>query len=169
MKIRNSNLRTISLLIAGVFLFVGCASTTMIQSVPDNAKLFINGEPVGETPYKYTDEDIIFNSVDVRLEKDGYEPFYGSFSRDEEVDAAPLIGGFCLCPIFFLWAMKYKPVHTFEMVPLTNTNDNYVVPVQSSMSDQKAEKLRQIKSLLDEGVLTPEEYEREKAKILEEE
>jgi hypothetical protein len=169
MNIRNYQLRLAAFLLAGAILFSSCVSTTMIQSVPDNAKLFINGEPVGETPYSHSDEEIIFTNTDVRLEKDGYEPFYGSFTRSEEVDAGPLIGGIFLCPVFLLWVLKYKPTHTFEMVPLNNAGEEYVEPTQGSMTDQKAEKLRQIKSLLDEGVLTPEEYEREKAKILDEE
>jgi hypothetical protein len=168
MKTRNKKLDAMALLMAGVFLLTGCASTTMIQSVPENAKVYINGEPVGETPYKHTDDEIIFSTTDIRLEKDGYEPMYGSLSRDEELDAGPVLGGFFFCPVFLLWAFKYHPVHTYEMVPLSGSGDAYVGPAQGSLTDQKADQLRQLKSLLDEGVLTPEEYEREKAKILEE-
>jgi hypothetical protein len=168
MKTTNNKLRPVALMLAGVILFSSCASTTMIQSVPDNATVYINGERVGETPYQHTDEEIILSKTEVKLEKEGYNTFYGSFSRDEEVDPAPVIGGFFVCPVFFLWAMKYKPVHTFEMVPLAAADENYVETEQGSMNEMKAEKLRQIKSLMDEGVLTPEEYESEKAKILEE-
>jgi len=45
---------------------------------------------------------------------EGYEDFLGSFSRDEEVDVGAIIGGiFFLFP--FLWTMKYKPFHTYEL------------------------------------------------------
>ncbi len=168
MKTRNKNLNAMALLMAGVFLLTGCASTTMIQSVPSNAKLYIDNEPVGETPYKYTDEEIVFHEMQIRLEKDGYEPIESSITRDEEVDAGPLIGGICICPVFLLWALKYEPVHTFEMVPLDSTENISAAPVQGAITDQKADQLRQLKSLLDDGVITPEEYDREKAKILEE-
>jgi hypothetical protein len=48
------------------------------------------------------------------LTKEGYEDFMASFSRDEEVDVGAVIGGiFFLFP--FLWTMKYKPFHTYEL------------------------------------------------------
>ncbi len=167
MYIRNKNLGAIALLMAGILILSSCASTTMIQSVPDHATLYIDNEKVGETPYKYTDEEMIFHTVNIRLEKEGYEPYLGTFSRDEEVDIGPLIGGLCFCPVFLLWAMKYEPAHTYELEPLSTPDNAVEVPVGSNAIDQKADQLRQLKSLLDEGVITPEEYDREKAKILE--
>jgi hypothetical protein len=102
--------------------------------------LYINGEKVGTTPYQYTDDDIIFSSTDIMLEKEGYETTYGSFSRDEKLDAGPVIGGFLLCPIFWLWAFKYQPVHTYEMPLLSENVIDEGTPVAGSINDDKAEK-----------------------------
>jgi PEGA domain len=93
-----------------------CASTTVIQSQPTGARLYLNGEPVGVTPYAMTDTKIIGSSTSVRLDLPGYEPTNGVITRNEEFDAGACIGGvFLLFP--FLWIMAYKPVHTFEMRP----------------------------------------------------
>ncbi len=107
-------IKAIALLLAMSVLFASCASTTIIQSDPSGAKLYLNGEAVGETPYMHTDTKIIGSTNTVRLTMDGYEDFIGSFSRDEEVDIGAVVGGiFFLFP--FLWTMKYKPFHTYEL------------------------------------------------------
>jgi hypothetical protein len=88
----------------------------MIQSSPNEAKLYLNGEPVGTTPYTHRDTKIVGSTTTVRLTKEGYKDFTTSFSRNEEVDVGAIIGGlFLLFP--FLWTMKYKPTHNYELVP----------------------------------------------------
>jgi hypothetical protein len=93
-----------------------CASTTLIQSQPPGARLYLNGEPVGTTPYTMTDTKIVGSTTTVRLEYPGYEPTNGSISRNEDFDAGACLGGvFLLFP--FLWVMGYKPMHVFELRP----------------------------------------------------
>lgn len=41
-------LQTTALMLAILFLFSACASTTIINSIPGGARLYIDGEPVGE-------------------------------------------------------------------------------------------------------------------------
>jgi hypothetical protein len=97
--------------------FASCASTTMIQSQPTGAKVYLNGESVGVTPYAMTDTKIVGTTTTVRLEYPGYEPLNTAISRNEEFDVGACIGGvFLLVP--FLWIMHYKPVHTFELHPV---------------------------------------------------
>jgi hypothetical protein len=93
-----------------------CASTTIIQSQPSGARLYLNGQPVGTTPYTMTDTKIVGSTTTVRLELPGYEPTNGALTRNEEFDVGACIGGmFLLFP--FLWVMGYAPVHTFELRP----------------------------------------------------
>jgi PEGA domain len=100
-----------------VFFFLqACASSTLIQSQPSGAKLYLNGEPVGNTPYTMTDTKIIGSTTTVRLEHPGYESTNGVIARNEEFEVGACIGGmFLLFP--FLWVQKYKPTHTFELRP----------------------------------------------------
>jgi hypothetical protein len=147
--------RAISSVLILSILLSSCASSTMIYSGPEDAKIYIDGEPVGKTPYLHTDTKIIGSTTTVKLEKEGYQPFYTTFSRNEQADAGAIIGGLFVW-IPFLWTMKYKPTRTYEMIPI------------SADSSVKAEKLRELQTLLDEKLITKEEYEMKRAKILEE-
>jgi uncharacterized protein YceK len=97
MKIQTMTFRAISLLLAVSLLLSGCASTTMIHSNPDGAKVYLNEELAGTTPYLHSDTRIVGSTTRVRLEKEGYESLHSSFSRNEEVDAGAIIGG------IFIW------------------------------------------------------------------
>lgn len=112
-------MKSCALLMAVVVLFASCSSTTLIQSEPSGAKLYMNGEYMGVTPFSYSDTKIVGSSTEIRLEKEGYEPLYTMMSRDETADVGAIIGGvFFLFP--FLWTMKYKPTHNYELIPLSS-------------------------------------------------
>ncbi|WP_373522403.1 PEGA domain-containing protein [Aquiflexum sp.] len=116
MKKNSQIIQALAIILSATIFLAGCGSTTMIQSRPDNAKVYLNGEYMGNTPYAYRDTKIVSSTTIVTLEKEGYQPFNTSFSRDEELDVGALIGGiFLLVP--FLWIMKYKPFRTYEMKP----------------------------------------------------
>ena len=78
-------LKSAVVLLAATLLFAGCASSTMINSTPSGAKVVINGEAVGVTPYLYTDTKIVGSLVTLDLTLEGYEPIYTSY-RDWETD-----------------------------------------------------------------------------------
>lgn len=154
-----------SIFLAVLILFSSCSSTTMIQSEPSGAKVYLNGEPVGTTPYAYSDTKIVGSVNSVELVKDGYAPLNTYFSRDEEVDVGAIIGGlFVLVP--FLWTMKYKPVHTYELAPLADYEPAYDQPNNFVEVKSKAERLRELKKLLDDKIINQEEFDQEKQKIL---
>ncbi len=168
MKKQRMTTKTISLLLTGSVLLTSCASTTMIQSNPSGAKVYLNGEPTGTTPYTYTDTKIVGSTTTVKLEMDGYAPLNTTLSRNEEVDVGAIIGGILLL-VPFLWTMKYKPTHTYELTP-SSGNEQQIIKTnpQQNQPKSKADRLRELKQLLDEKVITQEEYEKEKKKILEE-
>ena len=110
-------LKSISLITASTLLFVSCASTTLINTNPAGAKVYLDGEAVGTTPYTHKDTKIVGTTTTLKLEKEGFEPFTTTFSRSEQADVGAIVGGvFFLFP--FLWTMKYKPSRTYEMIPL---------------------------------------------------
>jgi hypothetical protein len=145
-----------------------CTSATMIQSTPPGAKVYLDGQPVGTTPYRMADTKIVGTCTMVDLELEGYEPIYTQICRNEEVDAGAIVGGiFFLFP--FLWTMKYYPTHHYEFREAGGAAPMPAVAPDSQeapLTPSKAEELRELKKLLDEGVLTQEEFDREKARIL---
>jgi hypothetical protein len=168
MKKQPIPIKTIALLLACSIFLTNCVSTTMIQSVPSNAKVYIDGQAVGTTPYAYSDTKIVGSTTMVKLEKEGYEQLNVMFSRSEQADVGAIIGGvFVLVP--FLWTMKYNPVHEYELVPYMPEDKLMNIPTQENVSFSKADKLRDLKRLLDDEIITQEEFEKEKAKILVEE
>ncbi len=160
--------RAISSVLILSILLSSCASSTMIYSGPEDAKIYIDGEAVGKTPYLHTDTKIIGSTTTVKLEKEGYQPFYTTFSRNEQADAGAIIGGLFVW-IPFLWTMKYKPTRTYEMIPISADNNvKGETTVNVTVQKTKAEKLRELQTLLDEKLITKEEYEIKRAKIIEE-
>jgi len=157
-----------AIILAGSILLASCSSRTLIQSNPSGAKVYLNGESVGTTPYTHEDTKVVGSVTTVKLEKDGYEPFNSSFARNEEADAGAIIGGiFLLFP--FLWTMKYKPVHSYELIPSSGNQQTIKSQPQQSTTKSKADKLRELKKLVDEKLISQQDYDLQKKKILAEE
>lgn len=96
--------------------FAGCASSTVLQSQPPGARVFLNNVPVGTTPYTMTDQNIVGTATQVRLEYPGYQPLNTYIVRNEDLDVLPLIGGL-ICLVPFLWVMRYNPTHVYALQP----------------------------------------------------
>ena len=103
--------KLISLTIVFFFL-LGC-STTILKSKPSEAKLYLNREFKGVTPYTHSDMALAGTTKEVKLEKEGYKDFTGSIKRNRP-SVLPIIGGFIFI-LPFLWATEYPPEYTFEM------------------------------------------------------
>ncbi|PKL19479.1 MAG: hypothetical protein CVV49_00120 [Spirochaetae bacterium HGW-Spirochaetae-5] len=85
---------------------VGCSSTVKIQSVPGEAKIFIDGELKGVTPYAHTDSKPLWMSTEVKLQKDEYKDFQTNLQKSE----------FNIIHIFsYLWWMDYPAEKTYTL------------------------------------------------------
>ena len=100
--------------LAMVFFFLfGCASSTLIMSNPPGAKLYLDGQFKGETPYTYSDRAAAGTLRAVTLKKEEYKDFNGTIKR-EQLSVGALIGGiFLLIPL--IWILEYPPQYNFEM------------------------------------------------------
>jgi len=179
---KNFTLKIAFILLTFSILLTGCASSTLIQSYPSGAKVYIDGEPTGVTPYLHTDTKIIGSVTNVDLVKDGYENLNTSFTRTEQANIGAIIGGF-ICWVPFLWTMEYKPTHNYELVPLSNqkqVSGEVTTPMttESALKSQeapqnqtiptKSQKLKELKQLLDEKLINNVDFEKQKEKILNE-
>ena len=104
--------KLIALMTVFFFLF-GCASATVIKSNPTGAKLYLEGQLKGDTPYTYADRAAAGTMRTVTLKKEGYKDFTGHIKR-EQLSVGALIGGiFLIVPL--IWILEYPPEYTFEM------------------------------------------------------
>jgi hypothetical protein len=114
---RNIFFNAIAILLTTAILMSSCVSTTVLQSSPTGAKLYMNGEHVGKTPYTYSDSKIVGTKTTLKITAEGYEDFNGILTRNEKADVGAIIGG-CFLLVPFLWTMEYKPMHNYELVPI---------------------------------------------------
>jgi len=98
-------------------LIAGCSSTTILHSVPSGAKLYVNDEYRGTTPYVYRDQKIVGSSTAIRLSLVGYKDLNTVLQRDERLHVGALVGGFFFV-VPWLWVMQYERSHTWELQPL---------------------------------------------------
>lgn len=161
LKFNTKLLKHLSLVLIACLLS-SCYSSTVIYSNPPGAKAYVNGEYIGMTPCEYGDEKIIGSTNRIRLEKQGYETFNATFSRNEVFDPGACAGGvFFTVP--FLWIMKYNPSRTFHLDPIMYDDEKLeVVPVS-----EREQKMRELQRLLDEKLITEEDYQVLKKKVLE--
>ena len=122
MKNTRNLTKVISVTLASLILFTSCASTTMIESNPSGAQVYISEEHVGKTPYSYKDTKIAGSCTTLKLKKEGYETFQTNLCRNEQADVGAIIAGFFFL-VPFLWTMKYKPTHHYDLTPITNSNN----------------------------------------------
>lgn len=169
MKKQNNTFKAICVLLISCILFVSCSSTTLLTSKPSGAKVYLNGEPVGTTPYSHSDTKIVGTSTSLKLVKEGYEPINTYLTRNEKVNVGAIIGG-CFFLFPFLWTMDYNPTHNYEMVLLgtTQSGTDNIIPQTNTSGKSKLERLKELKGLLDDKAITQAEYDIEKKKILDE-
>jgi hypothetical protein len=108
-------MKIVALMTVFFFLF-GCASATVIKSNPPGAKLILDGQFKGETPYTYSDSSAAGTMRTVILKKGGYKDFTGHIKR-EQLSVGALIGGILLL-IPLIWVLEYPSEYTFEMEKL---------------------------------------------------
>ena len=103
-----------SILILATTLFASCSSSTLIQSIPSGAKVYLDTEFAGTTPYYMKDMKLSWSRTSVEIKEEGYNNFRTTITKDEQVNVGAIIGGlFVWVP--FVWVMDYKPTHTYEL------------------------------------------------------
>lgn len=181
MKKNSLSIQLTCLFLSAAIFLTSCTATTRIQSNPSGAKVYLDDEQVGVTPYIMSDKKLVLTETTVKLEKEGYETFNTIIARDEKPHVGAIIGGFFCLGIAWAWGLEYKPLHHYELTPLSakpavvnetvQPKTEQPSPTAASTppaKKSKADRLREMKQLLDEKILTQEEFDKEKAKILNE-
>jgi uncharacterized protein YceK len=115
--------KSIWLLLIAAFLLSGCASTTMLTTVPPGARVYVKGEALGTTPYKYSDTKPALSSTFITFKKQGFKDLEVVLKRNEQPAWGAIIGGvFIYVPL--LWFAEYKANHFYELERASGTELN---------------------------------------------
>jgi hypothetical protein len=160
------------MLISVVLLASGCA--TMIRGTEE--RLEVTSEPTGAavelsdgraavTPAQF--ETARKKTLIVKVSKEGY------FTEAITVTPKPAVSGVLLSAVFISWAFDYRNGAAYSLKP---NPVHAVLRAIPSLSDSTAldtieerttaEQLRDLKRLKDEGLITEEQYQKERKKII---
>ncbi len=157
-------------LLTSIF-FAGCSSTTIIQTEPTGASVYLNEKHVGTSPYEMKDKKITASCTNLKLKMPGYKTSYHTICKDEQLNPGALIGGIFLF-IPYLWILEYYPVHYYIMERNPNARQFAVPPDEktdkqaSDNKESKADEIRKLHRLMEEGIISQKEFEQAKEHIL---
>jgi Short C-terminal domain/PEGA domain len=144
-------------------VFAGCTQTTMFRSDPPGARVSIDGVFTGITPSRYDmPEHPLPTVLRYRIERGGYLP------QEGEIRPAFGAGRFfgALFTVGFVYVFRnpyiYQQSYDFALSPLDDPRDVQKDPLRID------ERLRRLKDLFDQGLISEEEYQRQRAAILHE-
>lgn len=162
-------------------VFSGSRQWVTFESEPSGAEVTLDGQYIGTTPVEHKVrgdfEAITGDGPTVVVEKPGYEP------RRDYLEGH--VNGVSVLNLLILpfWAIdlasgagvRYEKRVNYRLSPLRNSSTPttttpplVVPPLGPSVTEDKYDRLIRLKELLDEGILTQEEFEKEKKKILDE-
>ena len=118
------------IVLVAVLLFSGCSTVTTFESTPSGAKVYLDGELIGETPLEVKLSNFIGNPYVLELKKDGYPTFKTSINKEPKV--GPILVGACtgFLPAL-LWCYGPKSSYSYELaskfisVLIIENNDKY--------------------------------------------
>lgn len=160
---RNASLLFLAFVLITAIL-PSCASSTMIMTEPSEADVYIDGAYHGTSPVKYKDRKPSMSTINLRIEKPGYETLYASVTRDDDVHVGAAITGIFLFIPWF-WVLEYDKMYRYKLKPHGPGHEEFEI-FQATRPKTKVEKLLELKALLDQGIITQEEFDQEKKKIL---
>lgn len=150
-------------------LLTGTKQNVSIDSNPQGADIIIDGQKLGVTPSKVkVDRELdalLEDGKEIQLDMQGYRK--NGYYLDAEINLVAILNTMNL----MFWGIdvatgavtKYENYYKFELMPL---EDDFST-LDRNTTDDKYDKLIKLKNLLDDGIITREEFEKEKAKILE--
>jgi len=156
-----------------ILFLLSCASSTYIKTLPEGAKIKEGDILKGVTPYLHWDRGIGTGGRTFTLQMEGYKDKTIIIER-REFKAQRII----LLPVLaWPWIFGYPDEYFFELEKAVQ-NDvpssiKQNIPVSSKISTQPskvetehAQKLRELKKLRDEGLLSDVEYELKRKAII---
>lgn len=102
----------------------GCAHTTKIESLPDGATVFVDGEEAGKAPVDIESSAGFFDERQLRVEKEGYSALETTLVQTDPIwwivvpalCGAPFsLGASCL---LLGWSTRFAEAYTYRLSPV---------------------------------------------------
>jgi hypothetical protein len=117
-------------LVAFMVNTLSCTSTTVVNSRPQGARVYIDGAFIGEAPATHSDTVTASTKNMVRLEMPGYKETKGIIAADQWVTSRTALS--IVCGLFtlvgligLLWSTEYRPSYEFTLTPEVGTIPTY--------------------------------------------
>ncbi|MEI7802437.1 MAG: SHOCT domain-containing protein [Bacteroidota bacterium] len=167
---KSSIANRIALLFTASIIFLSsCVSTTLLQTTPSGANVYVKGQNMGTTPYSYSDTKIVGSTTPISFKKDGYQDLNITLHRTEQIDIAPAVVGFFVLWPLWLWIMKYDDTHSYQLQatePVNSLPNNSSTNNSTNNNSNSTNELIKLKNLLDQGTITSDDFTSLKVKIL---
>ena len=88
-----------SLALAALMLLSSCASSVKITSSPSGADVYADGFYVGQTPMRHKDAKPTGTTLELKLEKEGYDALETEIIKDARLNVKALLGSMFIVPL----------------------------------------------------------------------
>jgi len=143
-----------------LMIFAACSESVRVATTPPGARLYLDGREVGVTPYTFSVRRSQIREVSYRIELENYRTVEGTLHK--RVAPGRVVGAVFTLGILYLFRSPFY---------IQSLNETLAIqPIQSRQAQQVApieERLKKLKQLRDEGVLSHGDYQRQKTHILE--
>lgn len=144
-------------------MMCACSETALLRSEPTGAKVFIDGQAAGQTPFPFKVKRSDIREYNVRIEKEGYEPIGDIISP--RIAPGRAVGAFFTVGILYLFRSPYylSAPASYSMSPsLAYQRDEN----RREQDRVLGEALRSLDELHRNGHLTDEEFNRRRDRLL---
>jgi len=110
--------RKLCLLALVLVPLAACSATSRFHTEPKGAKLFINGDYIGETPVVYDDSYGLPSRMHVEIQKEGYDDLDMYMDKTMAYQAMPTFIFPYSSTIAVFWAYRYASDYRINLTPL---------------------------------------------------
>ena len=145
-----------------------CGESTIIHTWPSGAKVSINSQLVGVSPVEYSVPSSQWpGTFHYRLEREGFVPQEGDLQT--RLAKGRVVGQIFTLGLLsnFKRTVTLEDRYDFELVPTSDARGSNVDHGgQANPPADAPERLRQLRELLDKGLITKQEYDKHRTEIL---
>lgn len=159
-------MRAVAVLALGA-LMCGCSEYAEFHSSPQPANVFLNDQLIGTTPMEYPiPRGAVHNTWNYRVEANGYATDSGILRR--HVAPGRIVAAvFTMCITCAFRGFQYFEPVDATLMPINGANTRGTAPATGAKGSLE-DRLQQLDSVYDKGLINESEYRKKRSEILDE-